>query len=220
MFQYAVSRKLATELGLQLRANPIDGFPETQTKIDGLRFFVRRQRQTGHRLDPIRPGHKIIMDGLFQRIEYLPEISQLRKWFHLEREEAYSPRADLALSVRRGWNGYPTDLCPSQEYYFEILKSLEFRTLRIFTDSPDDTYFTSFLTKFPNTILERGGAIEQFRKLSSARRVIMAPSTFTFWATYLGNAEEIFWPQIDALNFREKEMDWFPRGDSRVVPIG
>ena len=219
MFQYAAARNLAQNKNLYLKVDGIDGFANTFKVVDGKKFFLRRQIQRGHILKPIKPRSQVIFDGLFQRHEYLPEIEVLREWFSCPDSDFALGSNDLALSIRRGWNGYPIDKCPGIDFYIELISKIEFHNLYLFSDSLKDEFFAPIKKAFPKIIFAEGNALTQFRLLKTAKKMVMAHSTFTYWAGLLGNAEKIYLPKHPSFNFAGTDIDWFPIGDSRFEQI-
>lgn len=217
LFQYAVARNLSAKYGLALDIDGISGFKNTFLKIEGKKYFFRSQKMSGHILDEIKHKHRILLDGLFQRIEYLPEKETLREWFFSETIPQRIDTNTLSVSIRRGWNNFPTEICPDAAFYIELFKKMSFEKYLIFTDSPHDPYFKPIINSGFEVSFARGGALEQFATLKESKYILMAPSTFTFWSSYLSKAEKIYWPKIKYLVFDSLELDWFDKSDKRNV---
>jgi hypothetical protein len=216
LFQYAVGRNLAIENGLALKAEGIAGFPNTFVTLHGKKYYLRRQFQQGHKLEPISSNRKIILDGLFQNVDYLPNREVLNQWFHgVTRPSFEMSENELALSVRRGWNNYPTEICPPASHYVELLTKLNFKKVFIFTDSPNDPFFIPIINSKHKVDFFVGNPLEQFAQLRNAKNIVMAPSSFTFWAAHLGQANNVFWPRVRYLQFQELDYNWFDSTDSR-----
>jgi hypothetical protein len=191
LFQYALGRILASELGFELRADPIVGFPNTEETIRGKCFANPTEFLTGQTIDlsailaEDRPRH-IVLDGWFQNWRYYRAYrNQIRTWF------AFDPTLkipeepiDLVVNVRRtdyvqlGW-ALPFS------YYEEAISRLlpEGGRLGIVTDDMYDPFFWAFRRWRPKFLV--GNPIEQLAIMVHAKRLVMSQSTFSWWATFL-----------------------------------
>lgn len=220
LWQYSVGRIMAEDLGLRFKCPPIPGFPRTRDEVSGRTMFWPRMKLSGHCLpEQMRPS-RITMKGYFQRFEHIRERAEVMEWCRTShRTRLKSAENDLVLSIRRGWNGWPTELCPDVEYYQSLLAELDFAKLWVCTDSPDDPFFSFLPTLGIDYEVVRGSALDQFAFIQESSRVVMAPSTFTFWATYAGNAKEVYWPKIPGLESTADRQDWYPVGDPRFKEV-
>ena len=139
LWQYAVARVYAQENGHQL-------YKDTTTSIrDDLVHFKNatnilsghgsngftNERTTKyidghlHNFAPLPESCDAIFNGYFQRFEYIKNYKkQIQQWFEVERELPITlTDTDLVLSIRRGWNGYPTDQCPPASFYEKIIEA-------------------------------------------------------------------------------------------------
>ena len=220
LWQYTAGRILAEKLGAAFDAPPITDIPNLETKIHGKRYWLRRKSIQGHFIpDDCRGKLVQIKSGLERYENIVGRQKDIKQWIDIPKKSLYQiTRQDLVLSVRRGWNNYPVEEnCPSFDYYNTLLANFKFSKLFICTDSPDDKFFEDFKDNFKNLEIVKGDRITQLNVLLGAERLIMAPSTFSFWGGYLGSASEIYWPKIEALNFNGKNHDWFPYDDRRHV---
>jgi hypothetical protein len=221
LWQYAVARTIAEREGRKLVAEPIEGFPRTFEKVSGRTSFlpIKSSKLSGHLLPEVLPTRKITLEGYFQRVEYLKD-SEAKSWCRTDSAPSQSPDVeDLVVPIRRGWNGYPIELCPSIDFYTNLIRSLNVTRTWILTDSPDDPWLEPMLSSGFPIYLVRGNPLEQFSFIQSANRVIMAPSTFAWWAAYVGDASTIYWPLIPGLAPVPGGLDWFPTWDNRFVKV-
>lgn len=221
LWQYSVGRILAEQNHLMFLAPKIPGFSEASRFKPGRIELSKSFKAEGHCLPKQLPKKRIILDGHFERFEYIQGYrSEIQRWFRMDAKPKFLPNpTDLVVSIRRGKNGWPIELCPTSDYYVSLMNQINADKIWICTDSPEDSYFDSILKAFPQSSIVNMTYLEQFNFIKSAKQVVMAPSTFTFWATYLGNAERVYWPRIQALNFDNTPYNWFPTGDPRMIWI-
>lgn len=199
LFQYALGRLLAEELGLELSAQPIPGFPNTAQRVPGVRHEGPEQLLTGHAIDlqgilADRSARRIVLDGWFQRHEYYrPYRARIREWLQFDPDiHVADPPPGVVLNVRRtdyvqlGW-ALPFS------FYEEALDRLRVdgETIWIVTDDPRDPFFRQF---GPDVRFFQGTDLQQLRFMSRARRLVMSQSTFSWWPTFLGNPETVICP--------------------------
>ena len=222
MFQYCFGRILALRLGYCLAAAPLEGFPATSEKIEGADYSDRPEEiLLGHFSDKTKrqeidleklaaqPAKKrIIVEGYFQRYSYYqPYKEQIRShWFKTFRLPPADPR-DIVMHVRRG-DAVLYGLALPFSYYEEALSRVRFRKLFICTDTPDDPFFLKF-KKFSPEIISSKNPMDDLHFIMSFRKIIQSASTFSWWAGFLSEAEEIIaplplnghwskeWPEID-----------------------
>lgn len=218
LWQYSVARLFAEQSGQLLIAPQIQGFSSCKTFIPGGIKLGKRTIYSGHYLPTEMPLQRTYFNGHFERYENIAgQVQEVKKWVKPDAKPKFVPdRDDLILSVRRGFNSWPIELCPSTEYYEALLRKFKYKRVWICTDSPRDPFIAELLELIPRSTLVLMNGLEQFSFISSANRVIMAPSTFTFWATLVGAASEVYWPHIPALDFSNTHYDWFPFDDPRA----
>lgn len=222
LFQYCSARILAENSNLYLYSPRVEGFNQTKRVHLGKVATGRFQKITGHAL-PSYVDQRTVLEGYFQRIELLDaHRDKVNKWLEPKvlGPSVQSYESDLTLSVRRGSTGWPIELCPTIDYYLDLLKGFEFTKLWITTDSPRDEFFTPLLKKYPAAQIVDLGVLEQFKFIQNSCRIIVAPSTFSVLASWSSRAKNIYWPKIQALDFSRTEHNWFSDTDLRNEYIG
>lgn len=221
LWQYAVGRIISQRLGYKFNSPGISGLSDCPAKIKGKRVFFPKLELHGHYLPENFNGKRIVLKGYFERYEYVqPHMDQIEKWFKSAVEIPRSDEGALTVSIRRGSNNWPVDsLCPSESYYLEKIENLGFKKHYICTDSPDDSFITELARKIRNAKIVRADVLTQFAFLQNSRHIMIAPSTFSWWAAMTGKAETIYWPNIPALTFHDSDQDWFPSDSLRVQII-
>ena len=86
------------------------------------------------------------------------------------------------------------------EYYKKVLKIIKFKKLLICTD--DKRYAHKFLldNNCCHFEISKKSVIEDFYILSSAKEVVIAPSSFSWWATRLNHNLKVFWASDRTIN--------------------
>ena len=208
LFQYALGRILAEDLGYALSAAPIEGFPGTREEIEGDRIVSDPLVLTGQHVN-LRDIHAskgkrcLILRGYFQRYElYRPWKEKIRSWFQRD-DSTDLPADDLCLHFRGG------DVARKRSknfhkpipysFYASLLERNEWRVLHIVTDSPDHEIPQRLATNFGGQIRSHD-ELTDFDFLKSASRLILSASTFAWWAGWLSQAHELDVPSIGIWN--------------------
>jgi hypothetical protein len=200
LFQYCLGRIFAEEFGLQLQAQPIPGFPNTADRVSGEQIEAPTQLLAGHRIDLAaifadRTKRKIILDGWFQRHEYYRQYREkIRHWLTFD-STVKNPEAapGVVMNIRRTdyvWRGWALPF----SFYEDALNHLAPAPgeVWIVTDDRHDPFFRGFSRWKPR--FYSGTPCEQLLFMTRASRLVMSPSTFSWWPSFLGNHEEIVCP--------------------------
>lgn len=223
MWQYAVSRIIAEKNNLKLNCYSIPGFSNTNQIIDGKENDNPVFEINGHHFDinSSLENSRVEMSGYVQRYEYIkPYKDKVRKWFELDIEPPFQVLStDFVVSIRRGWNGYPTSLCPSKEYFLDIFKNVDHKRIILCTDSFEDPFFGFMNGLDVEVIKARFTPLQQFALIKSANKVLLTASTYCWWAAFLSNASEIYYPWINDLIPTETGVNWFVDDEQRYIVL-
>jgi hypothetical protein len=200
LFQYCLGRILAEKLGFALRAEPIPGFPNTADLVSGLCHKVPEQVLTNQRIDldgtlGDMTARRVVLDGFFQRHEYYrPHHAKIRNWLAFDPSIQLSPsKPDVVVNVRRtdyvqlGW-ALPFS------YYAEALERVlpKGGKVWIVTEDREDPFFQNFSKWRPH--FYSGTPLEQIRFMAAAPRLVLSQSSFSWWATFLGDQDQVISP--------------------------
>ena len=198
LFQYCLGRIIAQELGLELRSDPIPGFAGTAQVVSGSSMRTPQQLLQGHCIDldavvSDQSPRRIVLKGWFQRYEYFqPYATDIRSWLHRPVSTVDPPHPrDLVVHVRRRdylWHGWALPF----SWYEQLIETSHFRNLILVTDDPNDPFFWRFKRYRP--ILRSESADADFDYLMGAHQLALSPSSFAWWAAFLGQAEWIGFP--------------------------
>jgi hypothetical protein len=142
-----------------------------------------------------RSQRRIILKGYFQRIEYYLQYKEkICSWLEPTiRLDSPSPNPDdLVLNVRRGLDYYALGWALPNHYYTKLLEDLKPSRLYV-CGVGIDTQLMSLLEKY-KPIYYTASPIEEFCFIRRFNRIILSNSTFAWWAAWLSDASEIFYP--------------------------
>ena len=142
-----------------------------------------------------RQHRRIVLDGFFQRAGYYrPFRDQIRKWLIFDESIQLPKRqVDVFVHVRR------TDYVPLGwalpfSYYEEAIDRLlpPGGKLWIGTDDLNDPFFRRFRKWRPRYFV--GGSWEQFVFMTLSPKLVMSQSTYSWWAAFLSDMQEVVCP--------------------------
>jgi len=221
MWQYAISRIIAEKYNLKLNCYSIPGFPKTHENIDGNSYTNPILKIEGHYFDleSLPTQSKIEIKGYVQRYEYIRDYKdKVKNWFQLDVESPIQILpSDFVVSIRRGWNGYPISLCPPKEFFINILDKVKYNRIILCTDTFDDPFFEFMDNLKVDIIKAQYSPLEQFALIQSANKILLTPSTYCWWAAFLSNASEIYYPWVSDLIPTERKQNMFVDDDDRYI---
>jgi hypothetical protein len=224
LFQYAFARILAEQMGyaLTVRLSHLPKFEQNNAhlrelmgrfrdapfQIGGKSFNEPEERYAifdragfdGFNLD-VRAivanpePRKIVLEGYFEKYAYYkPHKNRVRDWFALERN-AFGHQVhdqDILIHVRRGRDSRIYGRLLRLDFYADVLKTLTWRRIYICCNEIDDDVQRQFAPFDP--VYVRQSPPDDFCFFQCFRRIIQANSTFSWWAAYLSDAEEVYAP--------------------------
>lgn len=198
LFQYCWARDLATKKGYKLVADPILGFPITYEALDGISLtsnilVTPENTQIFNIPQILNHDGAIIIAGYPQRYEhYEKNKDDIKKWLYIENEKNYETADpyDIVVNVRLG--DYVTlgwDL--EMEYYKKVLEKETYKNAYIICDEPTHPNL-KILTDMGCKIKDNSHHgkmkfLADFIFVKSSKKTIIANSTFSWWASFLGN---------------------------------
>jgi len=221
MWQYAVSRIIAENNNLRLNCYSIPGFPKTSENVDGDIYDSPTFTIDGHFFDHKTNFEKcrVEMRGYVQRYEYIrPYKEKVKDWFKIDVKSPIDVHPnDFVVSIRRGWNGYPTSLCPPKEFFINLFSNVEFDRIILCTDSFDDPFFDFMDSLDIEVIKAQYSPLEQFALIKSANKILLTPSTYCWWAAFLSDATEIYYPWVENMIPTERGVNWLVDDENRYI---
>lgn len=166
----------------------------------------------------------IRLNGYFQRFEYfLPYRQKLREWFRLvpAGRRFTVDDNDVVLNFRRGFDygirGWTLDL----SYYDQVISGMSgIGHIYATGDLIDDDLRRHFDRH--NVRFFSGAPVEQLSFIAQFKRIVMANSTFSWWAGFLSQADELYAPRAahrycyGFSGYRDVDLDM---RDTRYIPM-
>lgn len=201
LFQYCLGRIIAEQLGYRLKADPIPHFPNTKTFVNGEDNssyppqIFRGQVINLKNILQEKTKRKIILDGYFQNYEYYKEYKDVIKknWLLMDVkiEDRITPD-DIVVCFRRS-DYVPQDSLP-MSYYLKALSMAKYNRVFICTDDVNDPFVRSFRDKYNAIVHHTDTAMDDFVFTMLFNKIVIANSTFFWWASFLSNAQKIYFP--------------------------
>jgi len=223
MWQYAVARIIAEKNNLKLNCYSIPGFPQTFQSVNGDVCEEPMLTINGHYFDLSTSMEKcrVEMCGYVQRYEYLrPYKDNVRRWFEMNIESPIDVQPDdFVVSIRRGWNGYPTSLCPPKEFFIDLFQRVEYNRIILCTDTFEDPFFEFMDSLNVEVIKAQYSPLDQFALIKAANKILLTPSTYCWWAAFLSDATEIYYPWIENMIPTETGVNWLVDDEERYIIV-
>lgn len=201
LFQYCFGRVLAHRLGYELKAAPLAGFPNTAEKVPGKNFSngpvqtlqLHEVDVEGLVRDPSE--RRILLDGFFQRYEYYRDYKdKIRQWLKTEPLADFHPDPeDIVVYVRKKDYVEARSMLPFS-FYEEALSRAKYKRVFVCTDDPHDGFMKRF-KKYGAVIRNTpDDPMADFRFILSFNKIVQSASSFSWWASFLSDAKEIYTP--------------------------
>ena len=198
LFHYCWGREIANKKGYYLKTKKIEGFPSTYNDIPG-KIVLDNELVTPSAtqifdMEKIynHPG-KIFISGYPQRYEFYSfNKKNIKEWLFIENEDQYeSPNDDdIVMHIRLGdYTNYGWQM--PIEYYQSILEIEKYKNAYIITDDPNRPELKKLIDD--GCIIKdnsRFGSMQHMADFVFAKkstRLILSPSTFSWWAGFLGD---------------------------------
>jgi len=137
----------------------------------------------------------ILVLGYFTKYEYIkPHKEKIKSYYSLYVKPKRN-NDDLIIMLRDSTQDARFVL--PDEYYLNILEKENFDRLYVSFDHchKHNTLFQKI--KKYNPIYLESGIQSLFSEITSFNKIIACQGTFSFWASFLSNAEKIYWPITD-----------------------
>jgi len=176
LFQYCYGRIIAENLGMKLKVNKIPGFNNT-IEIPG---------------QEITPP--IIFNNWYQEFSYYKDYKEkIKNWLSLDITiEEKINNEDLVVYIRRS-DYVSSNLSMPMSFYDNCVKDIPHNKLYVCTCDPNDPDIKDFIKRH-NAILRHKSELDDFKFLMNFNKIVLSQSTYCWWAAWLSNAKEIYYP--------------------------
>lgn len=207
LFQYTFGRTLAHRWKYRLERFPISGYPQTFSANAGTEIITPLAKWTGNWPLDLYTGRRIAKEELLYAPENCLEIwGEFLRWEHI---------ADFREEIRFDWlKSNTSPLIPRRGMVLcvrceeESLTECQVRTI-VKISSCSEPHFVSDVPNDPLMVTLRdlrgtwstGKGIEMLRFIQSFECIAFCQSVLYWWASFLSEAWEIYFPAIDAGNW-------------------
>ena len=136
----------------------------------------------------------IVIDGYFQNYCYYKDNKEIIKKFILKHNEIFKDglvdNNDLTIHLRLKRYPYPIN---KLEFYESIIKSGNYNNIWLVTDLPSHSLVKHLVDNFEATIVNSN----HFLFLCNSKNIILSQSTFSWWASFISEANEVYYPVFD-----------------------
>lgn len=211
MFQYAFGRIIAEKKGYKLlfdeslayvrmeeffKTFPNATIPDGKEVVDNI-MFVGCDLQHLDLNTVLNHSGGVHLQGYWQKHHYyFPYRDQIREWFKYDDSMHEKPDVDdIVVHYRAKFNpGIIAEYITPVPKFLEILKRLDYKNCVIVTDLPMSPQLDVFKTELKNVVVRAGTLLEDFTYMKYAKRLVLAQSTFSWWAAFLGNPDKVYAP--------------------------
>ena len=209
MFQYSLGRILAEQKKYNLFVDNIQNLQKyffnaininTNKTIDGqlLEVGYNSKEKTVQHVnlkEVVEYNGPINLAGFFQKYKYYIDYSDaIKQWFAYDDSAYFKPNQnDLVIHYRLtdytslNWNLHP-------EAFIENIqkKNIQYDNCYIITDEPNHPFIQQLLKK--NMVVVNQNELADFTLLKYAKQLIVSHSSFSWWASFLGDQEKVYIP--------------------------
>lgn len=207
MFQYAFGYLLAQKKGTAFYAPELPNFNKLNTLTLLPSNFIKTSDYGNNYVDfneLINTTKDIIVDSFVQKAHYYtPYITELRKLFNIKKDTIDDNH--LALHIRE--TDYSSINCfLGYNFYKKIINETKFTDVVIVTDNSKCAtvqklindgcrlYTEGYVDKFEHFSNDR--SMKDFNFLLHSKNIAISQSSFSWWAAFLGNHKNIFFPYL------------------------
>ena len=200
MFLYTFARLMATRFRYKLETNLIENSIVTNSlHQEGSEYTnnpitINDTWKTGYFFPEYLEKRQYIIHGFFQNGNYYFGKEALIQSFFQYQKPSSLNQNDIVAHVRlTDYKQFgPGGTVIDPEWYINILDKEDFNKVYLVTDEPTDhNYFRKFKQRYNCEIVSQS-AKEDFYFLMNFKKIIVGNSTFSWWATMLGDQEVVY----------------------------
>ena len=203
LFQYSFGRILAFEKNYFLSANDIPGFVNTGDCYYSNKKLPIKHTLSNHKIDfdsILNLNDGILLNGHFERFEYFQNYKdKIKNWLYTPRPskkilEKYKITNKSCIIHLRMDDVWKKQIGINSKQAEKMLTNISnFDKLYICSDQIKNKNCQYFKKKY-NAIMIKENVIETYKLIKEFKKIVLSPSTFSWWAAWLSDANEIVIP--------------------------
>jgi hypothetical protein len=166
----------------------------------------------------------VVLNGYHQRYEILRRMKQpLKAMLSVldgPQPEQLPGSDDLVVHVRLG-DYFSPRVAARYAYPLEevarVARSQQYGKLYVVTDEANHPFIQRLQSEL-NAIVVQRSALADFAFLLAAKRLVITPSSYSWWAAWLSNAQTIFFPLEKGVWLRKNNVNLWVDDEARYVP--
>lgn len=136
----------------------------------------------------------LFLHGYWQKhYFYTPYVSQIREWFYYDDSSHDKPGPDNLVIHCRLAKLNEHHIKPPIHNFVDISKTIEYDKCIIVTDDPNSPLLKEF-DGIKNMSIRSKSRMEDFTFLRYAKQLIISQSSYSWWASFLGNQQKVYAP--------------------------
>ena len=148
------------------------------------------------------------LSGYFQDSSYYENSELIKSYYNVPKVDTVD---GVCLSLRLGNDFKSLNWVPEPNGVLELLKTLDTSNLTIIADTFDIGYINHFADFSPKVVCrESSEPNKDFEDLIRYKTLVIGNSTFSWWAAYLGNAEEVYMPSNNNNSYDYVKLNTIP----------
>lgn len=138
------------------------------------------------------PNKGFLIKSYFSKYDYIKPHKELVREFY---KPITSPkREDNSIVIMLRDSNIDRSFRIDDQYYIDILEQESFDKLYVSLDHVNNHLgLLNKLKKYDYELIN-GGIIDVFKQITSFNKIVACQGTFSFWASFLSDAETIYWP--------------------------
>ena len=148
------------------------------------------------------------LNGYFQDSAFYEDTELVKSFFNVPKVDTID---GVCVNLRLGNDFKSLNWVPEPNGVLELLGTLDTSNLTIITDTFDIGYINHFARFSPEVVCrESCEPNKDFEDLIRYKTLVIGNSTFSWWAAYLGNAEEVYMPSDNNNQYDYVKLDDIP----------
>lgn len=183
--------------------------------VDAERPYWHREEYTDpEEFRKLHYGENIRGNSWFQNYKNFKENKEeIKKYFELP----YNEEGKNKLGVHFRLTDHPNQFRPKMEYYYNAIESSNLKdNIYVFTDQPEHQCISDVKNKYKNVKIVNGDPMDDLYLMASCDEIVIARSTYSWWAGFLGFSKRVYFPEVSTGYF---STGFWVDDDARYIKI-